>query len=278
MGLLSCFPVFERPAGDRGLRTRRMNKDRRLQREDPARTRPIRNWGTLFRRSDSRGPEVDKDSKYEDSTNRGRSWDDVVSNAVERGYKVIEEQIRQGQRVAQQLTDRSYGPRAMGGDATELVERVLGFYTDLGALWFDLIDSMMRNPILSGDVMRSPPPSREMSAPGASGNGAAANGHSGIPIEIASASPTRVTLNISAPPNGCRLGVHELCALDKAKPPLTDIHFDNGAECPTLRISIPQRQPPDTYSGTVIDTDTNEPLGTLCILIRGDGADCTRDR
>jgi hypothetical protein len=79
-----------------------------------------------------------------------------------------------------------------------------------------------------------------------------------------------VTLNLNETPNGSLLAAHDLHALDAGKPPLRDIVFErgDGDGPPILKISIPTEQPPDIYSGAVIDKDTNLPVGTLCIRVR----------
>ena len=66
---------------------------------------------------------------------------------MELGYRVIEEHIRQGQRVAQKLNDRTYGPGDMGADLQELTQRVMRDSADFVALWFDLVGSMTGRPI-----------------------------------------------------------------------------------------------------------------------------------
>src|SRR5438552_16028394 len=112
-----------------------MNRREHLRREDPVRTRPIRNWSTLYRRRDSwafREPTA-ASSTADGATHRG-SWNDVVVEGVEPGYRVIEEQIRQGQRVPDQNNKQSYAPAAVGNDIREAAERKLRYSPDLSAL------------------------------------------------------------------------------------------------------------------------------------------------
>jgi hypothetical protein len=246
-----------------------MKKRPRHRREDPVRTAPIRNWKTLFRRPDSWGSdELDEGGEAHTPSNGERSWDNVVSHSVQLGYKIIEEQIQQGRRVAEQVRERSYGTGELGNDASELVERILHFYTDLGSLCFELIETLAHNRILNGEAFRG----RGAKAPGngLGGSHESASGQHSVSIEIVSGTPTQVTLNLNETPNGSLLAAHDLHALDAGKPPLRDIVFErgDGDGPPILKISIPTEQPPDIYSGAVIDKDTNLPVGTLCIRVR----------
>jgi len=248
-----------------------MKKRPRLRREDPVRTAPIRNWKTLFRGPGSQdSEEFDESSEAQGPSNGERSWDDVVSHGVKLGYKIIEEQIQQGRRVAEQLGDRSYGTGELGNDASELVERILHFYTDLGSLCFELIEAFAHNRILNGEAYRGRDAGSSEPTNGMGGVYKSANGHSSVSIEIVSASPTQVTLNLNEPSHGCPLAAHALHAMDADAPPLRDIVFerDDNDDPPVLRIKIPPGQPSDTYSGAVIDKDTNRPVGTLCIRVR----------
>ncbi len=260
-----------------------MNK-RRLRREDADRTEPLRNWQQLFRTSESWPDSGDgepleggarssaehdgADSTRSHANNEGQRdprKDSAVSDAVGLGYRVIEDQIRQGRRVAEQLTGRVRGG-GLGGDGVgDLIQDVLRFYTDLGNICFELLGSVVRNTAPGAEKSR---PSGQQSR-AAAGNHAAADGRHTYNFEIVCAQPTKISLDVRACVNGTVLAAHALQALDADKPPLTDISFAPGdaEEGPSLRIRIPEGQPPDVYTGVVIDRDTNQPQGTLSVRI-----------
>lgn len=244
-----------------------MSDRRRLRREDPVRTEPIRNWSTLYRGSnswDSRNPSADP--KSADKATPGGSWNDVVAQGVKLGYRVIEEYMRQGQRIAQQINNRSYGPGAMGNDIRDLAERMLRYYTDLASLWFDLMGSIAGNPDLMRNLFGLWQPKSEPSA-----NATPVNGAMAVSIEIVSTRPTQVTLDLRPQSAGLFLATHGLRALDPEKPPLTDITFERSLDhgLTSLRIRVPEGQPADIYTGVVIDRDTGQPRGTLSVRIAG---------
>jgi hypothetical protein len=245
------------------------NNHQRFRREDPVRTSPIRNWSTLYRRPNG-GPAPVEDLSTKppllERLEQERLQSDTVSHGVTLGYQVIEEYLRQGQRIAQQVNNRSYNPETMGNDLRDMVERLARYYTDLGALWGDLVNSIVANPDFMNSLLRpfqAPPP------PPVSTNGATANGTMTITLEVISARPTQVMLDLHPHAEKLPLTTHGLRAVDPEKLPLTDITFapstDHGPVC--LRIRIPEVQPPDVYSGLIVEKATNLPKGSLTVRV-----------
>lgn len=239
-----------------------MTARQRLHREDPQRTEPLRQWSTLYRHPDSWGERdaagaADAAPREE----RGDAWNDVVAEGVAVGYRVVEEQIRQGQRVAEQLGDASYGPAAMTGDVREATERMVRYSADLVALWLDFVNATFGN----GDLLRALsagwPPGGAAPAPGAT---PAAAPH-GVPVEVASRRPLRVDLDLGPAASGRPLAAHPLRALEADKPPLAEVAFerDHDGGPLVLRIRVPDAQPHGLYAGVVVDQRTGEPLGTV---------------
>src|SRR5712691_6312755 len=113
-----------------------MDERQRLKRQEPERAGPIRNWSTMYRRPEpaaARNPEEGPDPPTPPT---GTSFGETVTSGVKLGYRVIDEQIRLGQRIAEQCNDRTYGSGAMASDFREVAERILGYYMDFGKLWF----------------------------------------------------------------------------------------------------------------------------------------------
>jgi hypothetical protein len=252
----------------------------RFRREDPERVDPIRAWETLFR-SDGSRPQAaagDESPSAEESpssagatTDEKTSWDDIATRAVRRGYEVIEEQINEGRRIAEKFRGFSDDVRKGSDDTTRLIERSLRFYTDVGSLWFELMESLLRNQALRPEP-RSGNGANGENHHAANGNGNGASGaNDNVDIEVISSCPTSVSLDLRSP-NGAALTVPPLRAADDGKPPLTDIGFHTREGRSVLRIRIPNGQPPDTYSGVVVDAGTHQPKGTLCVSVREEAA------
>jgi hypothetical protein len=249
----------------------------RFRREDPERIDPIRAWETLFRSDDSRPQTAaaDESPPAAEKTDEKTSWDDIATRAVRRGYEVIEEQINEGRRIAEKFRGYSDEVRKGGDDTTRLIERSLRFYTDVGSLWFELMESLLRNQALRPDSRSGNGANgEEHHATNGNGNGNG-NGASGakdtVDVEVISSCPTSVSLDLRAA-NGATLTVPPLRAADDGKPPLTDIGFHIREGRPVLRIKIPNGQPADTYSGVVVDAGTHQPKGTLCVSVREEAA------
>jgi hypothetical protein len=231
----------------------------RLHRPEPERTEPLRHWSNLYRASESWQPDGTSDAPHDNAPGPD-AWNDVVADGVAVGYRVIEEQIRQGQRVAEQIGAASYGPAAMSGDMREAGERLVRFSADLVALWMDFVNTTLAN----GDLMRG------MTAAWAPSGTAAAPPSAAPPagvvaVEVQSSRPLRVRVELK--PGGERraLATHGLQALEPDKPALVDVAFvaDRDSDRPVLRLRVPDGQPPGVYSGVVLDARSGEPLGTL---------------
>lgn len=190
---------------------------------------------------------------------------DIVSRAVDLGYRVVDEYIRQGQRAAEQLGARAPVADAMGRDVQELAVRMAQYTSDAFVLWLELMNAAL-------------------------GTSARANGHATAPAtphgweSVASAPadrPLRVRLDVTGPgaveatldlaPEASRrpLTVQALRAADPAKPRLTEVRVvaGDGEEPATLVVRIPDDQPPDLYSGVVVDAETGRLAGTVAIRV-----------
>ena len=246
----------------------------RVRREDPDREEPIRSWDTLFRSEEAGSPRDsggDHAGPGAESESRETSWEQVANRAIERGYHVIEEQIRQGQRIAEELRGRAYDMQSAGNDASRLVERTLRFYADVGSLWFELVESMLRNPAMSTSGLYGASPAAAAAEHDA-GEGPPRSGRADrgdLDVEVSSPLPVRVTLELNEPVSAT-LTVPALRALDPDTPPLRDVRFEAGPGRPALRIRVPRGQPAGVYSGVIVDGATNQPRGTLCIRLNAE--------
>jgi hypothetical protein len=204
-----------------------------------------------------------------------RTLDGTIADAVKLGYQIIEEQIEQGKKVASQLSASSYSANSLGGDTADFLGRLLRFYSDIGSTCFEFIETLSRSvPGVSAARSR---PGNTMQQSSASFDGMArperpaknADGAADVAMEIASAVPVRVALNVAQTAMHRRLGVHGLFALNSSIPPLQDVEFrrEGFADAPTLVVRIPDGQPAGTYTGAVIDFENNEALGTVTVHI-----------
>ena len=252
-----------------------MSNGQRLRRVDPQRTEPIRNWSTLYRPSESeRAEHPSSNSAVEsraDPADPAHSdmGNETVSRGVKLGYEVIEEHLRQGQKVAQMLSGRSTERKTVEGNIRAMAERIFRYSADLGSLWVDFIDSIAGSPEAVRDLV-SMFSSKEKS-PEVQPNGGESRP---VSVEVVSARPARVTLDIRPESAGRRLVVHDLRAAGSDIPPLTGIRFVTGRAdalrtdaLTYFRITVPAQQPVGLYHGVVMDQDSGQVCGTLSVRI-----------
>jgi hypothetical protein len=236
---------------------------RRLSRPEVARTGPIRDFSTLLKEP-AAGNASSPRSDAENGSSAAGVLGDTVSESVKLGYSVIQEQIRQGRRIAQQMSEGALRAAGPNKDLAQILQRMLHFSTDFGALLVDLTETMWR--LSSSGEPRVDRGSRGDNGPAARDSAPAATNMS---FDINARRPTKVLLDLRADANAATLGTPGLHALNGDAAPLTEIAFARGArgQMPGLTVRIPDEQPPGTYTGVVVDRETNEPRGTLSIRL-----------
>ena len=238
-----------------------MSDRERLHRPDPVRTGPIRDISTLYRRADSWGAPPNGHAPSADEVDGG-TYSDVVAQAVERGYQVVEEQIRQGQRIAEEVSRRTYDSGAMAGDLREVSDRAWRYVADLGALWTDYLGSLAGD----GELMRKVFASWQ---PGGVPPPAAANGSApDVAIDVSCDRAAQVSLDLRCPDARAVLTCQPLRALAGDPPALTDVVFTRAPDASlTVRIRVPEAQPAGVYIGAVVDAATMQSRGTLSVRL-----------
>jgi len=197
------------------------------------------------------------------------------------GYRVLEDHLRQGRRIAEQLHGGAlYGPGSAADDVWEVFQRALRSSEDLVALLFELLRSLMTR-------RRSSPfdpyPGRPPWSPETSGFGPfrhpAGNGYGGSPgdartpvrvsVEVDSRRRTQVQLDFR--------GAAELRAWvpgklhpveGEAAAPRIRLSCDTDGTRPYLRVSVPDDHPAGLYQGFLFDRDTQAVCGELRVWVR----------
>jgi len=249
-----------------------MSAKERIRRPKLDRTQPIRSWSTLFD-VPPRAPGADA---RRGARGAATSVNDVVSRSVDLGYRVIDEYIRQGQRTAQRINDRSFGTETVVNDFQEVGTRLAQYASDFAALWIEVmqmatVGGAPRWP--AGQRPESAPPDvAPPAAPDAVASPAAAYDRARVKIAVASAQLTEVDLDLRPEVTGRRLLVQALRAVHPDHPKLTDVLFEpaQGAEAATLRIRVPAGQPAGVYNALIIDADSSRPVGTLSLRVMPD--------
>ena len=224
-----------------------MPKRQRLRRPDPARTGPHRQFSTMFRRDDS---------SFGTGAGASSNVDDAIGDAVRMGYSVIEEQIRQGQRSARQMSGAAPGMGAFKGvgSMTDIANRLLRYSTDLASLHFDLMTALLHSSQFKGV---------------SDGFNFSQNAGSRVILEVESGRKNKVSLDLWAGAAGSNLRVPALYSANADTEPLTEIGFTPGTEQSPARltITVPDTQAAGTYSGLILDANSGQAAGTLSLTL-----------
>jgi hypothetical protein len=244
----------------------------RIRRPQPGRTQPIRNLSTLFGAGPRRAPEGDGVDDSARDGKRTTSLGEAVSRSVELGYRVVDDYIQQGQRAAQRLNDRSIAPDTITRDVQELTARMAQYASDFLGVWFEVLElasagtatrraGTTSNGTAGAAAAPPPAPPRPAREPSTE--------RTRVRIEVSSAKPAEVSLDLVPNAGGASLVVHALRAVDPEKPRLADVVLERGGrgEPLTLRIRVPADQPPGVYNGLIIDEQTNRPAGTVSVRL-----------
>jgi hypothetical protein len=213
------------------------NESERLHRPDPERDRPIRD-APSYARDHAWGPRADP-----------------VSEGVRLGYSVLDEQMREGQRLAERLRGGARGQPPL--DLGALLERALNIYRDIGGLAFAAAEALARNTGGSGSSgiagsfgLGAGRPPEPPPAPAASGSAYA--------FEVKSSRRVSVKLDLRG------AGTPSLGPLQaRGLPAIESAEFKAGA----LQLEIADDQPAGVYNAVVVDASSGEPLGTLTVRI-----------
>jgi hypothetical protein len=215
------------------------HESERLHRPDPARERPIRDAYTYA---------------------RDHAWGqraDPVSEGVRLGYSVLDEQLREGQRLAERLRGVSRGQPSL--DLGALLERALNIYRDIGGLAFAAAEALARSPGVGVSAGASSsfgagprPPGPE---PYAAPRGSA------YALEVRSS--RRVSVKLDLRGTGAP-SVGPLQPAQRGAPPIETVGFAAG---PVLQLEIADDQPAGVYNAVLTDADSGEPVGTLTVRI-----------
>jgi hypothetical protein len=221
----------------------------RRRRPVPERTEPIRAWSSFLAPESASAPNGGDRS----APPAGESALPGAGAAVEMGYRVVEEYLGQGQRVATNLASQAAGLAApLGPGLQESTERLLRE----GLLWW-------------GQLLAALPGATPPTASTAKEAGPV-RGSAELAVELSARCRASVRVSLAEAAEGVALAAHPLCAASGEAPPLTDVRVEATSAGPTLRVRIPDEQPPGVYSGVLYARASGEPCGTAMVRLGED--------
>ncbi len=238
-----------------------MGDGKRLHRDDPGRTGPIRDFssGLYHEYSGGGAPKTPGAGASGAQNGNQQSRNETVGLA----YRIIEKHISDGKRNAGNFNARPYALRTVTDGFQELAERTLRFQTEMLPLWLEVM----------GSAIRIDPARMPYGPPGVArypeSNGAERSESKSISLAISSSRPAQVSIDLREGSQKLALTTLGLRAVEPDKPVLNDVSLE--PETPgaglRLRIAIPENHPAGTYSGVIVNRETGEVRGTLSVRI-----------
>jgi hypothetical protein len=195
-------------------------------------------------------------------------------------YRVADEQIAAGQRVASQINDQAYDFNGAGDDLQEMTKRFWRFGQDFVTLWFDAASRFpggawgpptngANGASASGEARSARAANGRGPAEGTGPNGGRSHVHAPVLVEIASRQKARVSVDLQRDCAGEALQTHGVRSLDRALPPIIDIVYVPavGEEPATLCVTVPDDQPPGDYTGVLLNKSGDVVVGSLVVRI-----------
>lgn len=243
-----------------------MKERARIRRPDLPRRGPVRRWSGLFGGPFGPGPAEPAGDIPTDAP-------DAVRRGVEMGYRVIDDYMREGQRVAAAMTGDSQDASPFAADPQQLAQRMLKNATDLASAWMEMMS------MASGPMRGEAPAGVDAGGfdiPLGGGKQAPAHaepqGRAG-PVPAATAAAILVSVSAARP---SKAQVRPVAALPKsatvsALPARSKTHTLDGLSAElhggTLEVSVTVAadQAPGVYHGLVLDEENNVPLATVTV-------------
>lgn len=256
-----------------------MENGERIKRDAPKRQNPDRGFANMF------GQPVGGDTNGSSSTSEN-VWSENVDRGVKLGYKVIEDQILQGQRFAEKLGTGTYSAGVMNGDVQDLAKNIQKYSEDSIQFYSKLIDSvtsemsgMGSKDFMSGNSMNQGVQglmesftrafsNGSVGETGANANSSRSQDANGINVACSVSSTRPVEINVNVQSADGTLIIDRLYEHDIDKPPITGVTLERESNSRLkLNVHVSDEQPAGHYSGVIYDPVDKNHCGTLSITI-----------
>lgn len=236
----------------------------RARRARPERSGPNRSTmsGRGSEGGDDRGSPPPVDEPFPEVT-------EVVAEAVRLGYRVVEENLRQGRMAADRIRARDYDVGDARDDVVTLGRRFVELARDLGSSWFDLVEAVFDDPRLLDAVRPKQselkPRRREEPADGAPPA-------QKIPVEVighVDAIGEAMLADLSDLQRAPQVTPLRLVDGPPRAPAIVGARLGSGNETGAFAVIVPV--PPDqasgTYAGTIHETGSKRLLGSVSLTV-----------
>jgi hypothetical protein len=266
-----------------------MSQSKRAKRPKIARAEPRRNFASAFTPAES----AEKTAKSAQTNGvpppngKGASragepgWTDARDasyEAINSGYRVIDEYMRQGQRLAEEFwlpSPDAPDAKGVGSDFTRMMDRFLRSAGDMGGAWLEMMTQWTQAPGRdAGGPRGTAGPFSAGTVPSGAGASASGPDRGAAPLGVSFTVETskRVRLSVDARTLSARLSgrvaLHALvCSNPEVRPIASATLEPDPAGGASLRVIVPDDQPAGTYYGVLVDTGTGQPGGTVTLTV-----------
>jgi hypothetical protein len=193
----------------------------------------------------------------------GKTVEEVVNEAVRKGYEVVEENLRQGRQAAQRLRLGTYESSEIRAELGKFGNRLLQLGMEFGTTWVQMIAAVLRDPQLrfafeeaAQEVPQTAATVQPVSPP--------------ITYRIRGSRVVEHSLTLHPLRRPTVSAVSGLYSTDgKDSIPPGSVTFKREDNTLVVDINVPNNTPAGTYVGAVVDRDTHDAIGTLRLQIAG---------
>jgi len=188
---------------------------------------------------------------------------EAVASAVDLGYRVLDEYLRQGQRAAQRFGVRPAKAEAAVDDLQALATRMARYTSDFLGVWGQFVELAFS----AGGLAPQPTPRPR---PAASPSPA----RLAITLRINAPRATEVAVDLAADMAERPVTVQDLRSADPTVKPIGGVRLEpaTGTTAPCLHVVIPPDQPEGSYVGVVVDDESGRFAGTVSVAVLGASA------
>jgi hypothetical protein len=188
---------------------------------------------------------------------------EAVATAVDLGYRVLDEYLRQGQSAARRFGVRPERAEAAVDDLQALATRMARYTSDFLGVWAQFVDVALSAGRLGVPTVPRPPSPDHAPAPGSS------PARTAVAVRLVSRKAAEVAVDIASDMAGRPLTVQDLRSSDPGIEPITGVHFEPvaGATTRRLHVTVPPDQPEGTYVGVVVDDESGRFAGTVMVTV-----------
>lgn len=248
----------------------RMARTNRRKRPPIGRTEPDRSFSGWVRPGAAHRKDGD-DGGARSQQDRGSSARESSYQAINGAYRLIDEYMRQGQKMAEELwlpTQASERDDNQFGAPMRFM-RAVG---DMTMAWVEVMQQWTTNaqppsPSVAGPFTAGKAAAHR--APEAPGPTPAAEPMQSLRVSVKAAGLVEVSVHVADSTDLAELVAGELRPFSGEARPIRTVNVEPGTpnEGPVLRIVVPKGQPAGTYNGLLVVRGTHQPRGTISLVV-----------